>query len=188
MIFLLHSLKSAPPRIRRRWRLRSPRQPFEKLRERAKASVSFGAYFHARCVLDFVLDAKLFYYAFSFSCCVIGLTHSPYWFCVGLLDLFRMNEDLQDVAIALGTNARQIVFTFLFALLWGEASAAPRSHLSQKNQRESPKTYFPYCSQQRCSQGAVAGDGIVPWPRLDGRPCPARGAADAEIHAYDHRH
>lgn len=118
IIFLLYSLKEGLPRVRRRWHYRTGRRgAMEELAERSRSSLSVLLYFYSQSVLDFLLEFRLLYYATSFSCVVVGLVFSPFWFCVGLLDLFRMNEGLHDVAIALGTNAKAIVFTFLFALV-----------------------------------------------------------------------
>eukprot|EP00966_Prymnesium_polylepis_P181459 4202874-Prymnesium_polylepis.1 len=118
MIFLLHALKGGLPRIRRGWRQRTGRNgAFEELTKRARHSLAYALYFYSRNALDFILEAQLLYYAFTFSCVVAGLIWSPIFFCVGLLDLFRMDPSLRDVAVALGSNARPIMFTFLFVLV-----------------------------------------------------------------------
>ena len=115
----MYSFKYGLPRVRKKWLDRSERkQSFEQLLERAASSISYRVlYFYPRSAIDFILDLRLIYYLFSFSCCVVGLTYSPFWFCVGLLDLFRMNESLQDVGKALHANMAQFGFTFLFVLV-----------------------------------------------------------------------
>jgi len=125
MIFVLNAAEHGVPRIRRRWLRRTGnRQAWSETLQRVRCispswdEFRFKLFFYPLVTLDFLWDARLVYYGLSFWCCaVMASLVSPYFLCVGLLDLYRMDQSLQGVATALGSNAEPVIMTFLFMLV-----------------------------------------------------------------------
>mmetsp|Transcript_44835 Transcript_44835/g.118388 ORF Transcript_44835/g.118388 Transcript_44835/m.118388 type:complete len:1208 (+) Transcript_44835:1-3624(+) len=125
MIFVLNAVEHGVPRIRRNsLRRTGNRQTWSEIIKRVRRispnwdDFWFKLFFYASAPLDFLWDARLAYYSLSFWCCaVMSSLFSPYFLCIGLLDLFRMDQSLQDVGTAIGSNAEKVFIMFLFMLV-----------------------------------------------------------------------
>ena len=62
-------------------------------------------------------DWHLLFFTFMFVAATLGLTTSPYWFCVPLLEIVNSSDDLHHVVKAVTTNGSSIIATALFGVV-----------------------------------------------------------------------
>ena len=62
-------------------------------------------------------DWHLLFFTFMFVAATLGLTTSPYWFCVPLLEIINSSSDLHHVVQSVTKNGSSIIATALFGVV-----------------------------------------------------------------------
>ena len=63
------------------------------------------------------MPGQLLFLVLCFFAAVLGVTHSPFFFSIHLLDIVNKSSDLQSVFKALALNSRSIIMTAVLGLV-----------------------------------------------------------------------
>ena len=116
VVFLMHVLEEGPLRLRQQLR-DAFGLPTLELQLKMTNDRLFALRYWLLAPYYLLTDPKLLFYICAFVAAVLGLMHSPLFYCFHLLDMANKSVDLQSVFQAVTLNGRSILMTALFGFV-----------------------------------------------------------------------
>jgi len=116
VVFILYGFHNFPTVLYRKWTEDTGKSPSDAFQLARGGDPYWAIQVAWRTPLYFLSDNQFAAYTIFFVAAILGLSYSPFWFCIHLLDVLNKSEELQFVIKAVTNNFRSILMTAVLGL------------------------------------------------------------------------